>query len=290
MRDLIQERLKFYAPETAEDEENAIKEITQEVVLYGLEQAGFFAQAVFQGGTCLRVVHGLDRFSEDLDFALKTPDSSFDPGSFLAAAARVLGAYGYELEVSGDDQIAGAVKIRFLKDDSIKKILTFQHRQDLRKKIRIKVEIDVNPPAGHKFAANYLDFPTDFMVMTQDLPSLFAGKCHALLCRSYVKGRDWYDFLWYVGRKVPVNRLMLTQALDQSGPWQGLQVVVSKDWLYEQLSLKIKAIDWDEAGKDVSRFLKADRQASLKLWGEDFFLKKTQKLLTSFQDGVGSVK
>ncbi|MCK5784371.1 MAG: nucleotidyl transferase AbiEii/AbiGii toxin family protein, partial [Desulfobacterales bacterium] len=284
MRDVIQERLKSYAPETEEDEENALKEITQEVVLYGLEQSGFFEHAVFHGGTCLRVIHGLDRFSEDLDFALKRVDSSFDPGRYLAAVAKILGIYGYQLEVTGEDQVDGYVKTRFLKDDSIKKILVFEHQQDLRKKIRIKVEIDVNPPAGHNFAANYLDFPTDFMIMTQDIPSLFAGKCHALLCRSYVKGRDWYDFLWYISRKASLNGFMFSEALNQSGPWQGLHENVTKDWIYEKFRARIKSIDWNDAKKDVSRFLKAERKDVLNLWGENFFLKKTEKLIAEIRD------
>lgn len=281
MRDVIQERLKSYSSETEEDEENALKEITQEVVLYGLEQSGFFEYAVFQGGTCLRVIHGLDRFSEDLDFALKTPDLSFDPSGYLSDVAKIMGVYGYQLEVSGQEQVDGSVKTRFLKHDSIKKFLTFEHQQDLRRKIRIKVEIDVNPPAGHNFKAEYLDFPTDFMVITQDIPSLFAGKCHALLCRSYVKGRDWYDFLWYISRGASLNGLMFSEALNQSGPWQGLNQEVTKDWVYEKFRSRIKSINWDDAKRDVSRFLKAERKEALKLWGEYFFLKKLEKLIAS---------
>ena len=278
MKDVIQEKLKRYNCQTQEDEENAIKEITQEVALYGLMKAGLFEKACFQGGTCLRILHGLDRFSEDLDFALKTSDLEFDLMFYLQQMAQTMNIYGYQIEFSGEDKADRNVRSRFLKDNSIKKLLELEHHADLRKKIQIKVELDIDPPQGAGEEGNYLDFPTDFMIVTHDLPSLFAGKCHALLCRNYVKGRDWYDYLWYLRKEVKINDVMLQNAINQLGPWKNKNISISRKWLVDQLSQKIDSLNWEEVRKDVERFLKPDRQEALQLWSKEFFLKKTLKL------------
>jgi predicted nucleotidyltransferase component of viral defense system len=279
MKDVIQERLKTYDPQSDEDEENALKEITQEVALYGLEKSGFFEKAIFQGGTCLRIVHGLDRFSEDLDFVLKEKDAEFDLSKYLDVVSETMNQFGYRIEVSGEEKADDSVKTRFLKDDSIKRLLKFEHKQDLRKKIQIKVEVDINPPSGDDTESNYLDFPTSFMIITHDMPSLLAGKSHALICRTYVKGRDWYDYLWYISKKSKLNFRMLEAAINQLGPWKEKGLEISKEWLHEKLEEKIKSIDWEEAKKDVERFLKPDKKEGLRLWSEDFFLKMTKKLI-----------
>jgi predicted nucleotidyltransferase component of viral defense system len=277
MKDLIQEKLASYQPETDEDEENALKEITQEIALYGLMEAGFFEQGIFQGGTCLRVIHGLDRFSEDLDFALRMPDPSFDLNKYLVKVSETMKLYGYKIEVTGENNAHKNIKSRFLKDDSIKKLLNFEHKHDLRKKIQIKIEVDVNPPTGDKTEPNYLDFPTQFMVITHDIPSLLAGKTHALLCRDYIKGRDWYDYLWYISKNAKINLPMLENALNQHGPWKDQELKIDNEWIHEKLNEKINSINWENAKQDVARFLKADKKSTLKLWNEDFFLKMTKK-------------
>ena len=281
MKDVIQQKLQTYNPQSEEEEENAIKEITQEVALYGLEKAGFFKKAAFLGGTCLRVVHGLDRFSEDLDFVLKEKDFQFDLSEYLDEVVITMNQFGYGIEIEGEDKADANVKSRFIKDDSIKKLLKFEHKLDHRKKIQIKVEIDVNPPAGGNLEANYLNFPTPFMMITHDIPSLLAGKCHALLCRKYVKGRDWFDYLWYICRDSIVNFEMLESALNQLGPWEGEGVKVSKEWLHENLNERIKAINWEKASGDVDRFLNPVKQEGLSLWSEDFFLKMTDRFISN---------
>lgn len=279
MKNLIQEKLESYAPQTDEDEENAIKEITQEVVLYGLGEAGFFEDAIFQGGTCLRIIHGLDRFSEDLDFALKKPMSDFDLNKYLVKVSEVMQVFGYKIEVTGKDKASESVKARFLKDDSIKKILNFEHRQDLRKKIQIKVEVDINPPSADKTEPNYIDFPIQFMLVTHDISSLFAGKIHALLCRGHIKGRDWYDYVWYISKKSKINFPMLESALNQRGPWKDQGLKIDKEWLHEKLNAKIESIRWEEAQRDVERFLRPEKKKTLELWSKDFFSKMTKKFM-----------
>lgn len=279
MKDVIQEKLKLYECETAEDEENAIKEITQEIALYGLKEAGFFEKVSFQGGTCLRIIHGLDRFSEDLDFALKEADSDFDIGPYLEKTMEIMNVYGYEIEVSGADKADNNVKTRFLKDDSIKKLLIFKNKLDLRKKIQIKVEVDINPPIGAVNEANYLDFPIDFMIATHDMPTLLSGKCHALLCRNYIKGRDWYDYLWYISKGTKINLEMFQDAIDQIGPWKDQNITVTSNWLKAALENKIRKLDWNNVKKDVERFLRPNKNKTLELWSEDFFIKKTKKFI-----------
>lgn len=278
MRDIIQNKLNMYDSSSSEEEENALKEISQEIILYALKESGFFEHAVFIGGTCLRIVHQLDSFSEDLDFSLIKKDPQFDFQFFVEKINEIMMLYGYQVTVDGEESADANIKSRFLKVESIKKMINFKHLQDLRKKMRIKVEIDVNPPDHSHIEPNYLDFPTDFMIMTHDLPSLMAGKCHALLCRSYVKGRDWYDFLWYIRSKVQLNKAMLEDALDQQGPWKGLSVKISDEWIIKNLESKIKNLDWEEAKRDVASFLKFDKKESLELWSEDFFLKKLKRI------------
>ena len=280
MKDVIQIKLESYNCETKEDEENAIKEITQEIALYGLKEAGFFEKASFQGGTCLRIIHGVDRFSEDLDFVLRESDPKFDIEPFLQKAIEVMNVYGYKIEISGEDKADKKLKTRFLKDDSIKKLLNFENKLDLRKKIQIKVEVDINPPKGAIDEINYLDFPIDFMVTTHDLSTLLSGKCHALLCRSYIKGRDWYDYLWYVSKGVKINIEMFQEAINQLGPWQGQKIEITKEWLGRELENKIKTINWDDVKKDVERFLRPEKKKTLELWSEDFFIKKTKKFIS----------
>lgn len=283
MKDVIQEKLKLYECDTREDEENAIKEITQEIALYGLKESGFFEKVSFQGGTCLRIIHGLDRFSEDLDFVLKKADTSFDITPYLDKTIEIMNIYGYKIEVSGEDKADNNVKTRFLKDDSIKKLLNFENKLDLRKKIQIKVEVDINPPLGAISEGNYLDFPTDFMITTLDMATLLSGKCHALLCRSYIKGRDWYDYLWYISKGTKINLEMFQEAINQLGPWKGQGITVTADWLKTELENRIRALDWNDVKKDVERFLKPERKQTLELWSDDFFIKKTKKFI-SFLD------
>ncbi len=278
MKDIIQNRLAEYRCGTAEDEENAIKEITQEVALYALSRTDFFTRAFFQGGTCLRIVHGLDRFSEDLDFVLNDIDLRFDISPYLEDIIPTMNAYGYNIEISGKETIESNVKKRFIKDDSIKKMISFQHYSNTRKKIKIKIEVDVNPPPGSGFELEFVDFPMDFGIGIQDLSSLFAGKCHALLCRKHIKGRDWFDFLWYISRQISPNLELLKHALFQNGPWQNQDLKIDVFWLRKQIKDKIETIDWNRTSEDVTRFLKPERRETLKLWGLEFFQKKAEKI------------
>ena len=278
---MIQQRLDSYDCRSTLEEEQALREITQEIMLAALGRTGFFQAAAFQGGTCLRVFHGLNRFSEDLDFALQSPSASFALEPYLDTLARELAAFGYDLEIDDRSTVDQAVRMAFLKDDSLGNVLRMDHRpvSGPSRRLRVKLEVDANPPAGATFEMQYLDFPFPSAVRVFDLPSLFAGKLHALLCREYLKGRDWYDLIWYTARKTPFNRDLLASALAQFGPWQGRQVSAGRDWCVAQLRDRIEATDWKRARNDVRRFVKLGELPSLEFWSREFFLAQCNKLV-----------
>lgn len=143
-----------------------------------------------------------------------------------------------------------------MKGNSTGGLLIISAKNSHQTKMKIKLEIDTDPLQGSAYELKYLDFPLPYSINVQDLPSLFAGKCHALLCRPYTKGRDWYDFSWYITRNTPLNFQLLSHAFKQAGPWKNHTLAIDKEWLIKQLSVKISALDWEEAKQDVVRFLK----------------------------------
>jgi len=280
MIDLLRRRLTDNAAANARQVEQALKEILQEAALYGLWRADFFEVAAFQGGTSLRLLHGLRRFSEDLDFILKSPNVDFAWSSYFDGLVAVLAEFGVRCELIDRHRMGRAVRQSMLKDDSIACRLDLSfYRGETGRKLKIKLEIDTRPPAGSGFDYHYLDFPLDFELCTQDLASNFALKIHALLCRPYLKGRDWFDFGWYVAQGVTPNLPHLAAALDQCGPWQGQGVKLDRVWLESALIERIQAIDWPRAARDVAPFLAAPEQAGLKLWSVRFFAGKVAKLV-----------
>jgi len=277
---LIQDRLDSYNCKSNIEEEHAIREITQEVVLAALGRTEFFKQALFQGGTCLRIFYGLNRFSEDMDFILKETIRDFQLQPHLQAVSDELEAYGYDVEIADRSKAIVAVKKAFLKDDSLGKVLQLKYvdRSGPARKIRVKLEVDTYPPSGSGMEIKYVDFPFISSVTVQDKPSLFAGKLHALLCREYVKGRDWYDFLWYTSQSVGVNYVFLASALNQQGSWRHKDIQVDLKWCLKHLEDKIKSVDWAAAREDVRRFVKATEYPSLELWSRDLFLSQMRKI------------
>ena len=281
MNDIIQARLASYKPANALEEENVTKEIIQEIALYGLWRAKFFDVAVFQGGTSLRILHKLPRFSEDLDFMLVEPDADFDWQPYLKILTATFEEYGLKPETSSREQMDKRIRQAVIKDNSIANQLDLSFAgNDPRRKLKIKLEIDVEPPACSKDDYSFLDFPVDYEVRHQDMASNFALKIHALLCREYLKGRDWFDFSWYVAQGVFPNLRHLEAALRQFGPWSDENALeVTTGWLESALTDKIRSIDWDEASNDVRRFLRPSEEESLSLWGERFFESKLRKLM-----------
>lgn len=276
---MIQQRLLNYNCKTDIEEQQAIREITQEVVLAALGRGDFFKHALFQGGTCLRIFYGLNRFSEDMDFILRDVNPDFQLKDHIKHLTDELAAYGYNIEITDRDKADATVKKAFPKDDSLGKVIDLRHANQTgpMAKIRIKLEVDTNPPSGSGHELKYLDFPFVSSVAVQDRPSLFAGKLHALLCREYIKGRDWYDFIWYTSNGIGVNYDFLSSAINQIGPWQGQSITVDKAWLLNELEQKITSMNWKQAAEDVRRFVRVVEQPSLDLWSKEIFLRQLDK-------------
>jgi hypothetical protein len=277
--ELIQEKLASYKAANQLAEEHALKEILQDIALYGLWRAGFFDLAAFQGGTSLRILYAMNRFSEDLDFILKIPDPDFTWSAYLNGMIGCFAEFGIQTEVLNKGRMGQRIKKALIKDNSICNQLNLSFfRGNPAQKHKIKLEIDVAPPGGSNFEYRYLDFPLDFEVCHQDLSSNFSLKIHALLCRPYQKGRDWYDFNWYVTQDVKPNFPHLQAALYQWGPWENQELKIDMQWLQKRLMEKIDQINWQNAAADVERFLGPQEQYSLKLWSDKFFLHKLDQL------------
>jgi predicted nucleotidyltransferase component of viral defense system len=273
IEDVLATRLREYAPADTLEQENVLQELMQHYVLASLSRAGLFQEAMFHGGTCLRIIYKTHRFSEDLDFLLKKPNASFQWQPYLERVQHDCARMGLHFELQDRSNAATAVRKAFLKTDSIGKVLRidlpFERHQV--KRIRIKLEVDSNPPAGSLFETSYIAFPTTTPITTQSLQSGFATKTHALLCRGYDKGRDWYDFIWYVSRRARPDLNLLQNALHQQGTWAGTAVDVTPRWCIAALRDAIDRVDWRAARNDLQRFLPHGEQASLSHWDATLF-------------------
>jgi len=280
IQEVLKTRLEEYAPRNPVEQENVLQETMQHYILASLSKLGLFSEAVFHGGTCLRIFHDMQRFSEDLDFMLKAPNAHFKWKKYLDGVRRDCEGEGIDFEAVDRKSSGTAVRKAFLKTDSIGNLLYFdlpfgRHRSS---KLRIKLEVDTNPPTGSSFETAYLVFPRPAPVTIQTLSAGFATKLHALLCRTYVKGRDWYDFLWYTARRINPDLALLAAALQQQGPWAGGSPDVTDIWVTERLADKINEIDWVKARDDVQRFLPMSEQEGLHHWEQKFFLYHLQRM------------
>ncbi len=281
MISIIQKRLKRYSARNTIEEEQAIKEIMQEVALYGLWRSKFFEIAAFQGGTSLRILHKLPRFSEDLDFMLKETNVNFNWSPYLSSLQTTFEEFGLYSEILPKGSMDKRIRQAVIKDNSIANQLDLSIGSgDRRRKLKIKLEIDVEPPKYSTYQYSFLDFPLDYEVCHQDLPSNFALKIHAILCRGFLKGRDWYDFNWYIKQNIFPNLEHLESALKQFGPWSGDdQLSVDIGWLETVLLEKVSLINWNDAKEDVQRFLPPVELESLILWSARFFSSKIATLV-----------
>jgi len=278
--DILKHRFEQYAPANELEQENMLQETMQMYVLASLARHGLFTDAIFHGGTCLRIVHDMQRFSEDLDFLLKSPDPHFRWAPFVDGVRRDCEAEGIEYEIADRSASDSAVQKTFLKTDSLGKLLYFElpFRRHRHRKLRIKLEIDTNPPEGSDFETAYLSFPRTAPITVQTLASGFALKLHALLCRGYVKGRDWYDFIWYCSHDIEPKMELLGNALNQQGPWAGRSAEITASQLIDHMEDRIASIDWSRAREDVRRFLPLSEQEELQHWDKQLFLYHLQRL------------
>ena len=278
MNAVIEQMLKPYETQTLYDKENAIKEVVQEIVLCGLSRAGFFQPAAFYGGTALRIFYGLDRFSEDLDFSLKAPDSNFDLAAYLPTLEKEVRSYGLNFKIEAKEKsVDSGVKSAFLKGNTKEHILMFYADERLApsiaasKLIKVKFEVDTNPPAFATLERKYRLLPIPYEINLYDMPSLFAGKIHAVICRSWktrVKGRDLYDYVFYLSRGTSVNLRHLGARLAQSDFIEADRTI-SLDDVKDMLYTRFEQIDYEQAKQDVLPFIR--NPDALALWSADFF-------------------
>lgn len=278
MHDAIERMLAKYEPKSIDDTMRALREIIQEIALLGLWRSRFFEHAAFYGGTALRILHGIDRFSEDLDFSLLAPSTDFSLTRYSAALEQEVRAFGFNLRVETiNKSVASAVQSAFLKANTRNELLVIEADERIAAQIppgqvlKIKIEVDTDPPPAFMTSTRYLLQPIPFAVRCYTLPSLFAGKMHALLFRRWnnrVKGRDWYDLVWYAANHPQLNLQHLEQRMRQTGHWTGSAPLTKQDFSLLAHDA-IDRLDLDQARQDVAPFVK-DRQA-LSIWSHDFF-------------------
>lgn len=290
MNDAILSMMQRYDCKNSEDYENALKEIVQEVALMGLSRSDFFSKASFYGGTALRIFYGLPRYSEDLDFSLDYPDMNFNLAAYLAYVENELRAYNFSMTVRKKEKTKrSAVQSAFIKGNTVQNILEITsddaavYGLNPNALVKIKFEIDTNPPEGAGFQYMNAINPANYRAKLYDMSSLFAGKIYAVLCRDYkhrVMGRDFFDYIWYLRKGCSVNLFYLQKRMEQSGKWN-LEEVLTEKLLRRMLKNRFRTVDFDSAREDVSPFLSSNEREGLSLWDTDFFIDITERYLNT---------
>lgn len=286
MNTVLEQMIEHYNPKNIDDKRNVIKEVMQEIVLCGLSKAGFFNEAAFYGGTALRIFYGLDRFSEDLDFSLLVKDKEFDLSKYFPVLKEVVSSYGLDVDIELKNKTKDSyVKSAFLKGDTIEHFLLF-YPNDLvegvnkNEKVKIKFEIDTMPPGLATYETKYRLLPTPYGVKLYDESSLFSGKIHAVICRSWksrVKGRDLYDYIFYLSRKSKYNLPHLREKLIESS-FIDKETKLDNDDVKRILVDRFNEIDFEAAKNDVVPFIKDTNV--LDIWSKEFFVDITTNLLS----------
>jgi len=273
MHEAIARMLSKYECRGLNDHINALREILQAVALLGLWRAKFFQKAALYGGTALRVLYGLDRFSEDIDFSLVEPLDTFDLSVYAASLQKETASFGFDVRIEKVDKaVKTPVQSAFLKTNTRKQLLVIETGEEILRVIpkgqvlKIKLEVDTDPPPGFETQTRYLLQPIPFAVRTLVLPDLFAGKMHAIFCRrwkSRVKGRDWYDLVWYAANHPELGLYHLEQRMRQTGDWKG-EAPLNPDKFMELLDIAINNLDVDQARKEVEPFVKNPQNLSIR--------------------------
>ena len=263
--EIFDNMLSRYELATEQQKRNAIFEVNQQIILAGLYAGGFFESAAFYGGTCLRIFHGLQRFSEDMDFSLLAPDENFDFSKYFQPIVDAFALVGREVEITKKDKKSfGKVESAFLKDNTDVYDVTFQ----TEKSIKIKIEVDTCPPLNFTTEQKLLLLPHSFMTRCFTLPDLFAGKMHALVYRAWknrVKGRDWYDFEWYVRSGVALDFAHLAERCKQ---FNGEDI--TPESFKEKLIERLATADIKQVKEDVLPFVRNSKE--LDIWSNDYFV------------------
>lgn len=271
---MFDEMLAVYAPKSQQEQLNALHEVMQQVCLAGLARGGFMEKAAFYGGTCLRIFHGLERFSEDMDFSLLNPDPDFRLEPYFDAVREEFALMGQQVTLTEKKKTKlSAVQSAFLKSETAQYDLQLERGRA----IKIKIEVDTAPPLGFATEQQLLLQPYSFYTRCYTLPCLFAGKMHALLFRAWknrVKGRDWYDFEWYVRKGIPMNWAHFCErarAFNQAGE-------LTPERFTELLRERLSSVPIEQVKADVLPFVR--RPSELDIWSTDYFLRLAERMKT----------
>ncbi|MCL2416392.1 MAG: nucleotidyl transferase AbiEii/AbiGii toxin family protein [Bacteroidales bacterium] len=269
---IFEQMLSRYTVQTREQQVNATHEVMQKIALAGLYRSGFFDKAAFYGGTCLRIFHNLPRFSEDMDFSLVSKNETFDLEHYFPAITEEFKAAGRDVVIVRKDKKNDTkIESAFLKDNTAMYDIQFQ----MDKSIKIKIEVDIDPPLGFSTEQKLSLMPFSFMTRCFTLPDLYAGKMHALLFRNWktrVKGRDWFDFEWYVRHDVPLNFEHLQVRTKE---FNGEDM--SKETFVERLKERFASTNIDLVKRDVLPFIQSPKD--LEIWSNDYFLQLTERIV-----------
>jgi hypothetical protein len=278
MNDAIARMLDRYECQSIEDYVRALREIMQEIALLGLWRSKFFEKAAFYGGTALRILYGMDRFSEDLDFSLLKPMTDFDLSRYSVAVERELRSFGFEaIMTTREKKDESPVQSAFLKANTLKQLLTIKTAEEIvwpiprGQVLKIKIEVDTNPPPGFVTENKFILQPIPFSVRTFVLPDLFAGKMHAVLCRrwkSRVKGRDWFDLVWYAANHPQLHLSHLEQRMIQSGHLKQDEQMNSEKF-FALTAEAVNKLDVNQARREVEPFVR--NSDALEVWSREFF-------------------
>lgn len=284
MKTILEQMVESYQPKNNEEKRNVVKEVMQEITLCALSKTGFFDVAAFYGGTALRIFYGLDRFSEDLDFSLMTKNQDFDLSTYVPTLKLLVQSFGLNVDVEIKHKtLDSAIQSAFLKGDTIEQFLLF-YPNDLvtginkNEKVKIKFETDTMPAGLATYETKYRLLPMPYSIKLYDEASLFSGKIHAVICRSWksrVKGRDLYDYVFYLTRNTRFNLEHLREKLMESH-------IISQedkfdvDFVKTLLIVRFDEIDFNDAKKDVLPFIKDT--SVLDIWSKEFFIAITSQL------------
>ncbi len=271
---IVEQLLEKYSSATAEEQNQALREVMQQITLAALNRTGFFEHAAFYGGTCLRIFYDLPRFSEDLDFSLLRVEPNFSLQPSLQAIKDEFTALGLDIDIATKDKTTNSqIESAFLKNNTP----VFQLALRSERKLKIKLEVDTQPPLGFSTEEKLLLSPFSFYVKCFSLPDLFAGKMHALLFRKWknrVKGRDWYDFEWYIRNGVTLNLSHFSERGYQSGNLPDHNL--SPAGFRELLRTRITGLDINQAKVDIQKFV--NNPQGLEIWSQEYFLQLSQML------------
>ncbi len=265
MNSVFDQMISDYPIKSPDDKRNAIYEVMQQVILCGLKRGGFFNEAAFYGGTCLRIFYGLNRYSEDMDFSLLKKNPNFDFSKYFPAIIEECKLLGRDVVITKKDKRSfGKVESAFLKDNTDVYNLSFQ----TEKSVKIKIEVDTNPPLEFSTEEKILMKPESFTTRCFALTDLYAGKMHALTFRKWksrIKGRDWYDFEWYIRNRVPLNFNHLKKRTEEFN-----EIELTKEKFLELLKERLSTGDIEQVKEDVIPFVRDPRE--LEIWSNNYFL------------------